>query len=34
MEIIFEVIITLYMELMGLIVPEKNAILSVLVSFT
>lgn len=24
MEIIFEVIITLYMELMGLIVPEKN----------
>ena len=25
MEIIFEVIITLYMELMGLIVPEKNA---------
>ena len=25
MEIIFEVIITLYLELMGLIVPEKNA---------
>ena len=25
MEIVFEVIITLYLELMGLIVPEKNA---------